>query len=159
MYGSACARTAALTTGSVLAGGGDFGWGFIAPGTLSRLLELKRKIGESLAQFCNAAAVDRARHVDLGMGRHMVSELGLDLTSPPGGIGDAGQHAAAGQRIDEARLPDIGAADKGDLGQSLRRERGGARRARDEPGFSGEESPGGLGKAGVAGARRGDLGR
>src|SRR5437588_2013545 len=79
MYGSACARTAALTTGSVLAGGGDFGWGFIAPGTLSRLLELKRKIGESLAQFCNAAAVDRARHVDLGMCRHMVSELGLDL--------------------------------------------------------------------------------
>ena len=28
-----------MTTGSVLAGGGDFGWGFIAPGTLSRLLD------------------------------------------------------------------------------------------------------------------------
>ncbi len=61
----------------------------------------------------------------------------------PGRVGGAGEAAAAGQRIDQRRLADVGPAGEGDLRRADRRQAVGTRGGEDKVAWAGEQlSPG-----------------
>ena len=68
----------------------------------------------------------------------------IDLLRASWRMGDAGQSVMAGERVDQARLADIGAPGEGDLRQARRRQGLGRGGAGDEAAFPGEEEPAGL---------------
>ena len=57
---------------------------------------------------------------------------------------DARQLLAAGERVDQARFADIGAAGEGDLDAAHRRQRGGRPGRGDKLPVAGEQTPAGL---------------
>ena len=71
-----------------------------------------------------------ARQVDENEPAVQIEEI--ELPRAPRRVGGARQRAAAGQRVDEARLADVGAAGEGDLGQGGRGQAIGCSDARDE---------------------------
>ncbi len=93
-----------------------------------------------------------ARQVDQHQPSRQVKEI--ELLRAPGPVRDARQGVAAGERVDQGRLADIGAAGKGDLGQPVewqRRVHGGAG---DEIASAGEEPAAGFLGGGIGRLRR-----
>ena len=83
-----------------------------------------------------------ARQVDEGEPAVQVEEV--ELARAPRRVRGTGQRAAARERVDEARLADVGAAGEGDLGQAGRGQPVGAGCARDEQAGPREQPAAGL---------------
>ena len=126
----------------------------------------QRRAGSQISPHQPGPALDRglrrfgiavARQVD--QHQHAAEVEEIDLPRAARRVRGARQHAAPGQRVDKARLADIGAAGEGDLGQPLGRQPRGLGGAGDEAGLAGEEAPPGLDQLGLDFARRMEIGR
>ncbi len=78
-----------------------------------------------------------ARQIDQGQAAPQIEKI--DLLGAARGVGGAGQAIAPGQRVDQARLADIGPSGEGDFRQARHRQAVKRRRAEGEAAVLGEE--------------------
>jgi hypothetical protein len=71
------------------------------------------------AQRLRHAGIAIARQIDEPRG--LAERIEIDRLRAPGGLADEGEALAAEERIDCARLADVGAPGEGDLGRAGRR--------------------------------------
>ena len=78
----------------------------------------------------------------------------VDLPGSTGGVGGSRERPASGQRVEEARLADVGPSGEGDLGQRMARQRAGLGRADNKPSVAGEKAASDLGEVRIYHPRR-----